>query len=75
MNDNLQVFLYVLMRDEATPGSVRQIIKEYLFKCDGQEAVFTNRHLAAMAAEYAADIRRGRPQDPAALAEMAKQTE
>jgi hypothetical protein len=75
MTDPLQAFLYILMRDHLPTGVVRQIMKEHMFPLDGQETVCTNRHLANMAAEYAADIRRGHPQDPSVLAEMAKQTE
>lgn len=75
VNDNLQAFLYLLMRDRLPTGTVREIIKTGIFPSDGHRHVYTNGHLAAMAAEYAADIRRGRPVDPAVLAEMAKQTE
>ena len=75
MNSNLQIFLYILMRDHLPTGVVRDIMKNYVFECNGQEAVFTNKHLAAMAAEYAADIHRGSKQDPSVLVEMAKQTE
>ena len=67
--------LYLLMRDRLPTGTVREIIKTGIFPSGGHRRVYTNGHLAAMAAEYAADIRRGRPADPAVLAEMAKQTE
>lgn len=76
MKDNLQIFLYVLMRDHLPCGVVRELIKETVFKAEEHEEIFfTNPDLERMAASYAADIRRGRPQDPAVLAEMAKQTE
>lgn len=76
MKDNLQIFLYVLLRDHLPSGAVAGIIKNSVFKAqEYEEAVFTNKHLASMAAEWAAEIRNGRPQDPAVLAEMAKITE
>ena len=75
VKDNLRAFLYLLMRDHLPPGVVRQIIKTGIFASDGHKHIYTNGHLAAMAAECAANIKRGRSADPAALAEMAKQTE
>ena len=56
--DPLVEFLYVLMRDEATPGRVYGIIDRHVRKTDGMAVTYSNPHLAAMAAEIADELRR-----------------
>lgn len=48
----LIAFLYQLMRDELTPGRTVAIIKQ-IESAGTKDITFTNKHLEAMAAEYA----------------------
>jgi len=47
------------MRDYLPAGTVRGVIKEHVWRTNSLTPLFTNQHLAAMAFEYAEDIRRG----------------
>ena len=53
-NSKLITFLYLLMRDDLPCGQVRLEIKRAILDTD-----FTNKHLEAMAREYAEDLMKG----------------
>lgn len=52
---NLQVFLYILMRDHLVPGAVEKILRDHVAKAEeqGGAVAFCNAHLAAYAGELA----------------------
>jgi hypothetical protein len=61
---NLVAFLYTLMRDEITPGTVAGLVKD---TCRNFESIdFTNKHLEAYAREIADKLVLGGPLDPQA---------
>lgn len=52
MNDQgLITFFYLLMRNELPTGKIASIVKEIEAMPDGDEIVFTNKHLEAYARE------------------------
>ena len=63
------------MRDHLPTGIVREVMKDHVFMGAGHEHMYTNKHLAAMATQYAEEIIAGKKQDLAAAIEMSIQTE
>jgi hypothetical protein len=53
----LTSFLYILMRDEVTPGAVERLVVDHVEKAKGSKLVtYSNVHLAAYARELARRI-------------------
>ncbi len=61
MSDQVQHFLYILMRDHLPPGVVAGIIEDFVKASKGLEVTFSNEHLAAYAQELAAVLRSEKP--------------
>lgn len=55
MNEHLQAFLYILMRDEVTPGKVEKIMED-LRNIKGRPANYDEPHLSAYAKALAGEI-------------------
>jgi hypothetical protein len=55
MTKNLQEFLYLLMRDEVPPGTIRKVLQR-LEETDAETIIYTNKFLASMALVYAENI-------------------
>ena len=49
-------FLYILMRDRLTSGSVYEIIEKHCRRSPAAERLFSNPHLARMAQEIAEEL-------------------
>jgi hypothetical protein len=58
MSDRLVAFLYVLMRDEVTSGTVEKIMQDHVESHDGARS-FSNPHLEAHARELAGRLSKG----------------
>lgn len=58
-HERLVAFLYLLMRDELSTGTVCRIIQEFTECSDPTGFEFTNPHLEALARDYADRIREG----------------
>lgn len=43
--DKLVTFLYVLMRDEVTLGTIERIMKEHVDLTGGNDVLYSNSHL------------------------------
>ena len=56
--DPLVTFLYILMRDELTPGRIEEIIKEHVQPEKRESSQFSNGWLATYARDIAARLRR-----------------
>ncbi len=54
----LVAFLYVLMRDDVVPGRVEQLLRDHV-ECGnaGDETIYCNPHLEALAKETAERLR------------------
>ena len=55
-NQNLTIFLYLLMRDYLPTGEVAKIVKEIEESIDGKEPIFTAKGLGEYAEELAKRI-------------------
>lgn len=53
---DLQIFLYVLMRDHVPPGAIVDILRNHVATTEGDDPVYTNKPLAEMARVYARAI-------------------
>jgi hypothetical protein len=60
--DNLIAFLYILLRDELSAGTVEGIMVNHVEKGDGKRRVYSNPWLASMAADLAGRLLRNPPQ-------------